>query len=295
MATLTRIFEGFACDEINVGEGDIHVCHGGSGPPLLLLHGYPQTHVMWHKIAPLLARNFTVVAPDLRGYGDSFKPPSSPDHGPYSKRVMATDQVEVMRQLGFEQFFVAGHDRGGRCAYRMALDHPASVLKLATLDVIPTGEALRRINSAFALGYWHWFFLAAPYPLPEKLISANPDDFYFPDRALFDPLALAEYLRAVRQPETIHAMCEDYRAAATLDYQYDEADRGRNKITCPLLALWGRQGRLEQWYDVLDIWREWADDVQGRGLDCGHFMAEEAPEATYAALDAFFKPGANCA
>ena len=171
----------------------------------------------------------------------------------------------------------------------MALDHPAQVLKLATLDVIPTGEAFRRINPAFALGYWHWFFLAAPYPLPEKLISASPEDFYFPNRDLFEPAALAEYLRAVRQPETIHAMCEDYRAATTLDYQYDERDRGQSKITCPLLALWARQGKLEQWYDVLEVWREWADDVQGHAIDSGHFLAEEAPEATYAALDAFFK------
>jgi haloacetate dehalogenase len=284
-----RLFEGFALDQIDTGEGVVRVCHGGGGPPLLLLHGYPQTHVMWHKVAPLLARDFTVVASDLRGYGDSFKPPTSPDHTPYSKRVMALDQIEVMRQLGFEQFFVAGHDRGGRCAYRMALDHPTRVLKLATLDIIPTGESLRRIDRAFALGYWHWFFLAAPYPLPENLIAANPEDFYFPNRDLFDPAALAEYVRAIRHPKAIHAMCEDYRAAVTLDQQYDEADRGERKITCPLLALWGRQGRLEQWYDVLEVWRDWADDVQGHALDCGHYLAEEAPEATYAALDAFFK------
>lgn len=289
MAASATLFEGFASDQIETGEGVIRVCHGGSGAPLLLLHGYPQTHVMWHKIAPLLARDFTVVAPDLRGYGDSFKPPTSPDHAPYSKRVMALDQVEVMRQLGFEQFFVAGHDRGGRCAYRMALDDPERVLKLAVLDVIPTGEAFRRINPAFALGYWHWFFLAAPYPLPENLIAANPDNFYFPNRTLFEPDALAAYLHAVRKPETIHAMCEDYRAAATLDYQYDEADRGQRKLACPLLALWARQGKLDQWYDVLEVWREWADDVQGHAIDGGHFLAEEAPEATYAALDTFFK------
>ena len=289
MAATARLFEGFALDSIDTGEAVIRVCHSGSGPPLLLLHGYPQSHVMWHKVAPLLAHDFTVVAPDLRGYGDSSRPLSSPDHTPYSKRVMALDQIEVMRQFGFEQFFVAGHDRGGRCAYRMALDHPARVLKLATLDVIPTGEAFRRINQEFALGYWHWFFLAAPNPLPENRIGANPEDFYFPNRDLFDPAALAEYRRVVRQPETIHAMCEDYRAAATLDYQYDEADRGQRKISCPLLALWGRQGKLEQWYDVLEIWRDWADDVQGHALDCGHFLAEEAPEATYAALNAFLK------
>jgi haloacetate dehalogenase len=252
MAAIASMFEGFALDQIDVGEGVIRVRHGGSGPPLLLLRGYPQTHVMWHKVAPLLARDFTIVAPDLRGYGDSFKPPSTSDHAPYSKRVMARDQVEVMRQLGFERFFVAGHDGGGHCAYRMALDHPTRVLKLATLDIIPTGEAFRRINPEFALGYWHWFFLAAPCPLPENLICANPEGFFFPNRDLFDSAALAEYLRAVRQPETIHAICEDYRAAATLDYQYDEADRYQRKIRCPLLVLWGRQGKLEQWYDVLE-------------------------------------------
>lgn len=289
MDTSHSLFKGFSLDFIDAGEGPIHVCHGGSGPPLLLLHGYPQTHVMWHKVAPLLARDFTVVAPDLRGYGASFKPPSSPDHAAYSKRVMALDQIDVMRQLGFEQFFVAGHDRGGRVAYRMALDHPARVLKLATLDVIPTGEAFRRINREFALGYWHWFFLAAPYPLPENLIGSSPENFYFPNRDLFDPVALAAYLHAVRQPDTIHAMCEDYRAAATLDHQYDEADRGQRRITCPMLALWARQGKLEQWYDVPEVWRDWANDVQGHALDCGHYLAEEAPEATYAALDGFFK------
>ncbi len=194
-----------------------------------------------------------------------------------------------MRQLGFEQFLVAGHDRGGRCAYRMALDHPERVLKLAVLDIIPTGEALRRINPTFALDYWHWFFLAAPYPLPENLIAANPADFYFPNRDLFEPAALAEYLCAVRQPETIHAMCEDYRAAASLDYQFDEADRGQRKITCPLLVLWGRRGKLEQWYDVLRIWSDWADNVQGYAIDSGHFLAEESPQGTYAVLNDFFQ------
>ena len=179
-----------------------------SGPPLLLLHGHPQTHVMWHKIAPRLAQHFTIVAADLRGYGDSSKPPTTPDHVPYSKRTMARDQIEVMRQLGFEQFFVAGHDRGGRCAYRMALDAPEHVLKLAVLDIIPTGEVFRRADMAFGLGYWHWFFLAQPYDLPERMIGANLDNYYYHDtRALFDQEALEDYLRCVRNPATIHAMC----------------------------------------------------------------------------------------
>jgi len=265
------------------------VRHGGSGPPLLLLHGHPQTHVMWHAVAPRLAEDFTVVVADLRGYGDSSKPPTTPDHEPYSKRAMARDQVDVMRQLGHGRFSVAGHDRGGRCAYRMALDHPGRVQKLAVLDIIPTGEAFRRADMAFALGFWHWFFLAQPEPLPERLIGTSPDSFYFRgSTGIFAPEALAEYRRCVREPDTIHAMCEDYRAGATLDFELDEADRGSRRITCPVLALWSRRGELEDWYDVLAIWREWADDLRGRALDCGHFLAEEAPEETAAELRAFF-------
>ncbi len=283
------LFEGFELSMIDTGEAVLRVRHGGSGPPLLLLHGHPQTHVIWHKIAPRLARDFSVIAPDLRGYGESSKPPTTPDHVPYSKRVMALDLIELMRQLGFEQFFVAGHDRGGRVAYRMALDHPERVRKLAVLDILPTSEHFRRTNMDFALGYWHWFFLAQPDPLPENMIGANPDAYYFRgNHDLFDPEALADYLRACHDPATIHAMCEDYRAAATVDFQYDEADRGKRKITCPLLALWGTKNSLDQWYDVLAIWRDWADDVRGRSLDCGHYLAEEAPDETYEELHRFF-------
>jgi haloacetate dehalogenase len=282
------MFEGFELSMIDTGQAVIRVRHGGSGPPLLLLHGHPQTHVMWHKIAPRLAQHFSVVAADLRGYGESTKPATTPDHAPYSKRAMAQDQIMVMQQFGFERFFVAGHDRGGRCAYRMALDHPERVLKLAVLDIVPTGEAFRRADMAFGLGYYHWFFLAQPYDLPERLIGADPDGYYLPQRDLFAPEALEDYLRCVRNPETIHAMCEDYRAAATIDFALDEADRGKRRITCPVLALWSRRGKLETWYDVLAIWRDWADDVQGRALDCGHYLAEEAPDETYAELYAFF-------
>jgi haloacetate dehalogenase len=283
------MFEGFELSTIDTGEAIIRVRRGGSGPPLLLLHGHPQTHMMWHRIAPQLSRDFTVVAPDLRGYGESTGPATTPDHEPYSKRAMARDQVELMRQLGFERFSVAGHDRGGRCAYRLALDHPERVHRLAVLDIIPTGEALRRTNMAFALGFWHWFFLAQPYPLPERLIGADPDSYYFRgSRDLFDPEALEDYLRCVRNPDTIHAMCEDYRAGATIDFQHDEADRGKRRIACPVLVLWSRRGELEEWYDVPAIWRDWADDVRGRSLDCGHYLAEEAPAETYEELRTFF-------
>ncbi len=282
------MFEGFELSMVDTGEAIIRVRHGGSGPPLLLLHGHPQTHFMWHEIAPRLSRDFTVVATDLRGYGDSSKPPTDPGHAPYSKRAMARDQVEVMRQLGFERFIVAGHDRGGRCAYRMALDHPERVLKLAVLDIVPTGEAFRRADMAFGLGFWHWFFLAQPYDLPERMIGAAPDAFYLPRRDLFAPEALEDYLRCIRNPDTIHAMCEDYRAGANIDFALDEADRGKKRIECPVLVLWSRRGELEEWYDVLAIWRDWADDVRGRSLDCGHYLAEEAPDETYAELHAFF-------
>ena len=284
-----RMFEGFDDVRIDTGEAVIRARRGGAGPPLLLLHGNPQTHAMWHCVAPILAERFTVVATDLRGYGDSSKPATREDHAPYSKRAMARDQVAVMRHFGFDRFFLAGHDRGGRCAYRMALDHPEHVLKLAVLDIIPTGEAFRRADMSFGLGYWHWFFLAQPYDFPERLIGANPDSYYFHNtRNNFDPEALEEYLRCVRNPETIHAMCEDYRAGASYDFALDEADRGKKHIECPTLVLWGKQGKLEAWYDVLIIWRDWADDVQGRALDCGHFLPEEAPDETYAALNHFF-------
>ena len=283
------MFEGFRLSMIDTGAAVLRVRHGGNGPPLLLLHGHPQTHVMWHAIAPRLAQDFTVVAPDLRGYGESSKPATSPDHMPYSKRAMAQDQVALMRQLGFEHFFVAGHDRGGRCAYRMALDHPERVRKLAVLDIIPTGEAFRRANMTFGMGYWHWFFLAQPAPLPEQLIGCNPDNYYFrAGRDTFHPEALADYLRCCHDPATIHAMCEDYRAGATIDYQLDEADRGVKRIECPVLSLWATRGQLEAWYDVVSIWRDWASDVGGRAIDAGHYLAEEAPDQTFAALHSFF-------
>ncbi len=286
------MFEGFTLERIDTDEATIRVRHGGSGPPLLLLHGHPQTHVMWHLIAPRLARDFTIVTMDLRGYGESSKPPTTADHEPYSKRAMARDAVAVMERLGFTRFDVAGHDRGGRVAYRLALDHPARVRKLAVLDIIPTGEHLRRADMQFALGYWHWFFLAQPYDFPERIIGLDPDGFFLkrPHRAsVFTPDALEDYLRCYRNPETIHAVCEDYRAAVTYDFALDEADRAfGKKIDAPLLALWASRGQLPLWYDVLAVWRDWAPDVRGSAIDSGHFLAEEAPVETYDALHGFF-------
>src|SRR5215471_5569074 len=283
------MFEGFELTTIDTGEARIRVRHGGSGPPLLLLHGNPQTHVMWHKIAPWLAREFTVVAADLRGYGDSSKPPNSADHAPYSKRAMARDQVEVMRQLGFEQFFLAGHDRGARCAYRLALDHPERVRKLAVLDIIPTYESYRRADMEFGLRTWHWFFLAQPADFPERAITRAPDVFF--ERrptAYWTDEARADYWRCYQNPETIRAICEDYRAGASIDFAMDKADVGTRKITCPLLVLWGTRSWQTLGWDFLAIWREWGEDVRGRGIDSGHFLAEEMPDETYSELRAFF-------
>jgi haloacetate dehalogenase len=289
------MFDGLEALTVETGEVAIRLRRGGTGPPVLLLHGFPQTHVMWHRVAPLLARDFTVVAADLRGYGESGKPPTTPDHGPYSKRVMARDMAVVMGQLGHDQFAVAGHDRGGRVAYRLALDHPGRARRLAVLDVIPTGEALRRADMRFALGFWPWSLLAQPAPLPERLLGADPAfvvnyllDAWGGAPGAFPDEVRAEYARALT-PEAIHAICEEYRAAATLDYEHDEADRGRRRIACPVLALWSKHGPVEAWYDPLAVWRGWADDVRGRSLDCSHFLPEEAPDETAAELLAFFK------
>jgi haloacetate dehalogenase len=288
------VFEGFELRTIDAGGIAIRARVGGRGPALLLLHGNPQTHVMWHRVAPALAERFTVVATDLTGYGKSSKPPSTPDHAPYSKRAMARTQVEVMRALGHERFLVAGHDRGGRVGYRMALDFPDRVVKLAVLDIVPTLEAFARGGKDFALGYYHWFFLAQPAPLPERLIGADPDWFWRwhtsrGPHEVFTPEALEDYLACFRDPETVRAICEDYRAAAGIDCEHDAADkRAGRRIACPLLALWGAHARLEAWYDTLAVWRDWASDVSGRCLSCGHYLAEERPEETAAQLLPFF-------
>ena len=287
------MFEGFRTETVDVDGVEILARVAGSGPPLLLLHGSPQTLLMWHLIAPRMAEDFTVVATDLRGYGDSSKPESAPDHGPYSKRAMAEDQIGVMKHFGFDRFALCGHDRGGRVGYRMALDHPEVVTKLAVLDIIPTWEAFSRADMAFGLGYWHWFFLAQPFDLPERLLAAEPEKALFRGGSeAIAPAAMGEYVRSLREPETIHTTCEDYRAAATIDFAHDAEDReaGR-RIACPLLALWGSRGFLEGHYDVLEVWRGWADDVRGRAIDSGHYIPEEAPEETLAEVRAFFGEG----
>jgi haloacetate dehalogenase len=294
-------FEGFQLSQIDLsplgGEVSLRVRHGGSGPPLLLLHGYPQTHMMWRAVAPDLAKQFTVIAPDLRGYGQSTPPADSDDHETYSKRAMARDAVALMRHFGFERFDVAGHDRGGRVAYRLALDHPSAVRRLSILDIIPTGEVWARADRRFALGYWHWAFLAQAAPGPEEVIGRNAEHFFFEFQyraalSAFGPEALADYRAALARPSVIHAICEDYRAGATFDRRLDEEDReaGR-KIGCPVQVLWGSKGALGAWYDTLAIWREWADDVTGQALDCGHFIPEEKPAEALAALRHFHGEG----
>ena len=287
------MFEGFRTEMVDVEGARIRARVGGSGPPLLLLHGSPQTHAMWHLVAPRLAEEFTVVATDLRGYGDSSKPASDEEHEPYSKRAMAEDQIGVMKHLGFDTFAVCGHDRGGRVGYRMALDHPGAVTKLAVLDIVPTWEAFSRADMSFGMGYWHWFFLAQPHDLPERLLAADPEKALFRNGVeAFTPEALGEYVRCLRDPETVHAICEDYRAAATVDFAHDAEDRERGeKISCPLLVLWGDRGNLEEWYDTLEVWRAWAEDVRGRGLPSGHYIPEEAPEETLEELRRFFGAG----
>jgi haloacetate dehalogenase len=275
----------------------IHGVTGGSGPPLLLLHGYPQTHVIWHRVAPRLAERFTIVATDLRGYGDSDKPPTDAQHAPYSKRAMANDQVAVMRGLGHESFFVCGHDRGGRVTHRMAIDHPAAVRALAVLDIAPTREMYAATTSDFARAYYWWFFLIQPADLPERLIGADPKFWLLGKLAgkasnqeglgLFDPRALAEYVRCFTG-ETIHSTCEDYRAAATIDIAHDNLD-GDETLAQPLLALWGAQGTVARCFDVLSLWRKRADQVQGEGLPSGHYIPEECPDLLGERLLEFFR------
>lgn len=302
MSALPDLFPGFASHRL-AGDGPvIHVRVGGSGPPLLMLHGFPQSHVIWHRIAPELAQNFTVVAMDLRGYGQSAAPAGDDGHVTYSKRAMAKDCIAVMRQLGFEHFMIAGHDRGGRVAYRLALDHPDRVTRLAVLDILPTLEVWERITAEGAIWAYHWQFLAQPAPLPETLLSSNPN--FFLDRKLtsysggksldvFPPEVLMHYRAQMSDPARVHAMCEDYRAGATIDRRLDAEDRGAGRrITCPTLALWGTKYVGSGGVAPLEIWRSWCDDVVGTEISAGHYLAEENPKATLAALLEFL-PGAT--
>jgi haloacetate dehalogenase len=281
------MFDGFTEFDLSTSEGSVHGRRGGAGPPVLLLHGIPETHLMWHRVAPALADRFTVVATDLRGFGASSSPPAAPDHAPNSMRAIGREQVEVMARLGFERFAVVGHDRGARCAYRMAIDHPEVVERLAVLDVVPTGEAYRRADKDFALGYWVWSLLAAPAPIPERLIAAEPEllvnhmlDSWSEDPTAFPDQLGAAYVEPFTDPATVAAICEEYRAAATLDVAHDDQDQGRRAIRCPVLVLWSALGPTAAWYDPLAIWSEWAQDVSGTALDCGHFLPEEAPAET---------------
>lgn len=288
------MFEQFTQHRIATSGATINLVKGGQGPPLLLLHGYPQTYVMWHQVAPVLSEHFTVICSDLRGYGDSEKPTSDPTHLTYSKRATAQDQVEVMATLGFERFSAAGHDRGGRVLHRLALDHPERVEKVAFLDIVPTRTIFQTVDKELATAYEHWFFLIQPYDLPERLIGADPE-FYLKTKIRqwsasqrgFTAEAMAEYGRCFRNPAVIHATCEDYRAAASIDLEHDQRDIDQ-MIQCPVLVLWGLRGVMQRRYNVLETWRERAVDVRGKGLDCGHFLPEEAPQETVQALLDFF-------
>jgi haloacetate dehalogenase len=293
------MFEGFALERREVAGSLVNFRIGGSGPPVLLLHGYPQTHVMWHKVAPMLAPFYTLVVPDLRGYGDSAKPATDADHTPYSKRAMAGDLAGLMADLGFERYAVVGHDRGGRVAHRLAADHEDRVVKLAVLDIAPTEHMYRLTDMEFATGYYHWFFLIQPADMPERMIGSDPE-FYMrrkmghwsADGSVFDDAAMAEYIRCFSMPETIHGSCEDYRAAATVDLVHDREDMAAGrKLACPVLALWGSKGLVARKFDVLAAWRERAGDVSGGPVECGHFLAEESPEDTFVRLRDFLGNG----
>jgi haloacetate dehalogenase len=290
------MFPHFERHTVDVGGIHINCIKGGGGPALLLLHGHPQTHAIWHKVAPQLAERYTVIAADLRGYGDSGKPAGLPDHSNYAKRVMAADQLSLMRHFGHQRFLVLAHDRGARVAYRMALDHPEAVSRLVTLDIAPTLAMYEKTSMAFATAYYHWFFLIRPAPFPETLINSHPGDYLkhtiggrSAGLAPFTDEAYAEYLRCLQDPATVHGICEDYRASAGIDLDHERADlaAGR-KIACPMLALWGAHGAVGKCFDPLAEWQALAADVRGHALDCGHYIPEEAPQALLDQVLPFF-------
>ncbi|TFZ03486.1 alpha/beta fold hydrolase [Ramlibacter rhizophilus] len=296
MPELADLFPGFASEWLDTDAGRIFARVGGKGPPLLLLHGYPQTHAMWHQVAPALAERFTLVVADLPGYGQSDVPPSDAQHTPYTKRAMAQVMAQAMERLGFPRFAMAAHDRGARVGYRLALDQPQRLTRLALLDILPTYDYWLKMDRDFALRIYHWTFLAQPHPLPERLIEASADAYFMetfrrwtkPGRDPFDPRAVAHYLAALRDPARIHAACEDYRAGAHADFEHDRADveAGRT-IEVPLLVLWGSSGVAAGAGTPLDVWRRWATQVRGGPVESGHFLCEENPAATVAELQAF--------
>ncbi|PWC69467.1 alpha/beta hydrolase [Azospirillum sp. TSH7] len=273
------MFEGFTLETVELPDATLRVRHGGQGSPVLLLHGHPRTHATWHRVAPLLAASHSVVCPDLRGFGRSSKPADRPDHANSSKRAKALDCLALMRHLGFERFAVVGHDRGSYTAFRLAMDHPAAVTRLALLDGVPILEALERCDARFAQAWWHWFFFAQP-DKPERAILADPDAWYGGSAEAMGEEAYRDFRAAIHDPATVHGMLEDYRAGLGIDRDHDAADRAAGRrLSCPVLALWSLRDDLEELYgDVLAVWRPWAPDLRGRGLDCGHHMAEEAPE-----------------
>lgn len=289
-----ELMRGFRRQRMKTSGAEINVAISGEGPPLLLLHGNPLTLVSWHKVAPSLARSFTVVATDLRGYGDSSKPDGGPDHAGYSFRAMSEDNIEVMGQLGFKRFGVVGHDRGARVAFRMALDHPAAIERMVALDIVPTHHVLSNVPLGWALESYHWFFLAQKAPYPEHLICSDLD-YYIRYKLnkkgvgleIFTQEALAEYIRCTT-PEQIHAVCEDYRATLTLDFDMDKADFGKRRISCPVLILWGSNSHVGRHFKALEAWAPWCEDLRGWGLPTGHYPAEHRPDLVYPALWSFF-------
>lgn len=288
------LLSGFTVRQIETSGACINVAVGGEGPPLLLLHGNPLTHSSWHKIAPDLARDFTVIAPDLRGYGDSSKPDGGPDHAAYTFRAMGQDNFEVMDQLGFDRFQVAGHDRGARVAFRMALDRPEQVERVAALDIVPTHTVLTNVTLGWGLEAYHWFFMAQKAPFPEDLLSRDPG-YYIHYKLnkknvgleIFTPEAMAEYVRCTTR-EQIHAVCEDYRATVTLDLAMDSEDYGKRKITCPLLVLWGSNSHCGRHFSPLDAWADWAENLRGTAIPTGHYPAEHRPDLVYPIFRDFF-------
>jgi haloacetate dehalogenase len=288
------MFKNFKQDVIEVNGVNINYKIGGKGEPLLLLHGYPQSHVLWRKIAPLFAENYTVICSDLRGYGDSDKPQSDKKHLTYSKKTMGLDQNELMKKLGFNEYFLVGHDRGGRVAHRMAIDFKENIKKISVLDIVPTSHVFKNTNAILAKRYYHWFFLIQSYPLPETMIGNDPEYYirsklqmWGANNEYLTEEIIQEYLRCFTT-ETIQASCEDYRAGASIDLVHHEEDFDK-KISCPLQVLWGSKATIEELYDPIKVWKEWALNVEGQSIDCGHFLPEESPVETYNAIINFFK------